>query len=129
MSARAWAAAGWAVVAVVLAGWLAVVEVFWLPLRVGGVLVPVSVLAAVAGNVLLVHGARRVSGSRVVAALPAAVWLVVAVAAMSRRPEGDVVITQNGVNLAFLGLGMVAAVFAVGSVLGGPRAPMPHGGP
>jgi hypothetical protein len=110
---------------VVVAGWLAVVEVFWLPLRIGGVLVPVSVAAAVAGNVLLVGWAHRLSGSRLVAVLPAVVWLVVAVAASMRRPEGDLVITGGGVagvvNLGFLLLGVVAAAFAVGRVLGGSR--------
>jgi hypothetical protein len=101
------------------------VEVFWLPLRIGGVLVPVSVAAAVAGNVLLVGWAHRLSGSRLVAVLPAVVWLVVAVAASMRRPEGDLVITGGGVagvvNLGFLLLGVVAAAFAVGRVLGGSR--------
>jgi hypothetical protein len=122
---RAAALAGWAVLAVVLAGWLAVVEVFWLPLRAGSVPLPVSVLAAVAGNLLLVSSAHRRSRSRVVAVLPAVVWLVVAVAASMRRPEGDLLLTgggvSGGVNLAFLLLGVVSAALAVGRVLGGPR--------
>jgi hypothetical protein len=107
-----------------LAAWLALVEVFWLPLRVAGVLVPVSVVAAVAGNLLLVPLAAWLTGSRVLAALPALVWLTVAVAASIRRPEGDLVITGGGssgfVNLAFLLLGVVAAAFAVGRVLAAP---------
>jgi hypothetical protein len=107
-----------------LAAWLALVEVFWLPLRVAGVLVPVSVAAAVAGNLLLVPLAARLTGSRVLAVLPAFVWLTVAVAASIRRPEGDLVITGGGfsgfVNLAFLLLGVVAAAFAVGRVLAAP---------
>ncbi|WP_104524245.1 hypothetical protein [Blastococcus atacamensis] len=124
--------AGWGVCAVVVAGWLAVVEVFWLPLRIGGMPVPVSVLAAVVGNVLLVRVALRVSGSRVVAVLPAVVWLAVAVAAMGRRAEGDLVIVSNGLNLTFLALGVVAAALSVGLVLGEPRgrvsaAPAPSG--
>lgn len=123
---------GASLLAVVLAGWLALVEVFWLPWRVGGVLVPISVLAAVAGNLLLVGGARRLSGSRLVAVLPAAVWLVVAIGAAMRRPEGDLVITGGSgatgvVNLGFLLLGVVAAAFAVGRALGAPPAPPPDG--
>ena len=114
----------WGIVAVLVAGWLALVEVFWLPLRVAGVLVPVSVAAAVAGNLLLVPLAARLTGSRVLAALPALVWLTVAVAASIRRPEGDLVITGGGVagfvNLAFLLLGVVAAAFAVGRSLAAP---------
>jgi hypothetical protein len=118
---------GWAVVALVVATWLALVEVFWLPLRVGGVLFPVSVLVAVVGNLLLPAAALRWSGSRLVAVLTAVAWLVVAVGAMVRRPEGDLVMTGGGatgvVNLAFLMIGVLAAAFSVGRVLGGPRRP------
>jgi hypothetical protein len=114
--------------AVLAAGWLALVEVFWLPLRVAGVLVPLSVLVAVVGNYLLVVGALRLTGSRAVAVLPAVVWLVVAVGATMRRPEGDLVAVGGGglgaVTLAFLGLGVVAAAVAVGQVLATPRGPV-----
>jgi hypothetical protein len=118
---------GWAVAAVVVAVWLTLVEVFWLPWRVGGVPVPVSLPAAVVGNVLLVEGARRLSGSRLVAVLPAVVWLVIAVAATMRRPEGDLLLTggdavTSTINLGFLLLGVVAAAFAVGRALGTPVA-------
>ena len=107
---------------VLVAGWLALVEVFWLPLRVAGVLVPLSVLLAVVGNLLLVAGAHRLTGSRAVAVLPALTWLAVALAATVRRPEGDLLAVGTGglgaVTLAFLGLGVLAAAFAVGRVLG-----------
>jgi len=122
---RALQLAGWSVAAVVVAGWLALVEVFWLPWRLGGVPVPVSLVAAVVGNVLLVDAARRLSGSRLVAVLPALVWLGIALAAGSRRPEGDLLITGGDavtqlVNLGFLLLGVVAAAVAVGRALGAP---------
>ena len=126
---RALQLAGWAVTFVVLAAWLALVEVFWLPWRVGGVPVPVSVVAAVAGNLLLVGAARRLSGSRLVAVLPAAVWLGVVIAAASRRSEGDLLLpggdtVTSTVNLGFLLVGVVAAAFAVGRALGsGPAQP------
>ncbi|SNR63032.1 hypothetical protein [Blastococcus mobilis] len=117
----------WALTALVVGTWLALVEVFWLPLRVGGVLVPVSVVVAVVGNLLLPAGALRWSGSRLVAVLPAVAWLVVALGAMVRRPEGDLVMTGGGatgvVNLAFLMIGVLAAAFSVGRVLAGPRRP------
>lgn len=118
---------GWALAAVVVATWLALVEVFWLPLRVAGALVPLSIVAAVVGNLLLPAAALRLSGSRLVAVLPALAWLVVAVGAMVRRPEGDLVMTGGGVtgvvNLAFLMLGVLVAAVSVGRVLGGPRRP------
>ncbi|MCW2699143.1 MAG: conserved rane protein of unknown function [Blastococcus sp.] len=125
---RRWRAAAWGVLGVLAAAWLALVEIFWLPLRVGGVLLPVSVLAAVAGNLLLVGQAHRLSGSRAVAVLPAATWLVIAVGAMVRRPEGDLILTGGGatgvVNLLFLLLGVTAAAVAAGRALAGP----PRGG-
>jgi hypothetical protein len=118
---------GWGLAAVAVGGWLALVEVFWLPLRVGGVLVPLSVVVAVVGNLLLPAGALRFSGSRVVAVLPVVAWLVVAVGSMVRRPEGDLVMNGVGdagvVGLAFLALGVTAAAFSVGRVLGGSGRP------
>ena len=131
MTTRIAARAGWAVLAVVAAAWLALVEVFWLPLRAGAVPVPLSVLAAVAGNLLLVGLAHRLSGSRLVAVLPALVWLAVALAATVRRPEGDLVLIGTGVTgavgLAFLLCGVVAAAFAVGRILAAPVRPAPTG--
>ena len=131
MIARIAARTGWALLAVVAAAWLALVEVFWLPLRVGPVPVPVSVLAAVAGNLLLVPLAHRLSGSRAVAVLPGVVWLVVALAATVRRAEGDLVLVgggvTGGVGLAFLVCGVVAAAFATGRVLAAPVRPAPTG--
>ena len=118
-------APAWGIVAVLVAGWLALVEVFWLPLRIGGVLVPLSIVAAVAGNLMLTSAAHRLSGSRVVAVLPAFVWLAVAVSAMIRRPEGDLILVGGGaigvVGLAFLLLGVTAAALGVGRALAGPR--------
>ena len=116
---------GCALAAVLVAGWLALVEVFWLPLRVAGVLVPLSIAVAVVGNLMLPAAALRLSGSRLVAVLPAVTWLVIAVAAMLRRPEGDLVMTGVGaagvVNLAFLMIGVLAAAFSVGRILGSRR--------
>jgi hypothetical protein len=125
---RAWGEqACWGLTAAILGAWLALVEVFWLPFRVAGLLVPVSVVVAVVGNLLLPAAAFRFSGSRLVAVLPAGTWLVVAVAAMMRRPEGDLIMNGVGasgvVSLAFLLLGVLAAAFSVGRVLGGAGRP------
>ena len=125
---RALRLVGWGLLAVLVAAWLALVEVFWLPWRLGGVPVPVSVVAAVAGNLALVTLAHRCSGSRLVGVLPAVVWLLIAVRGSVPTPEGDLLITGGDgatqlVNLAFLLLGVLAAAVAVGRVLGTPRPP------
>lgn len=129
MTGRRPEAVAWAVVAVLVAGWLAVVQVFWLPLRVAEVPVPLSVVAAVTGNLLLPAAAHRLSGSRAVGVLPVLVWAVVVVAAMARRPEGDLVLTGAGAvgtaNLFFLLLGGTAATFSVGRLLGAGPARRP----
>jgi hypothetical protein len=111
------------VAAVLLAAWFAVLEAFWLPLRIGGVPVPLSIPVAVAVNLLLVTGTHRLTGSRVAAVLPAVVWLVVVLPASQQRPEGDVVLIGDWRGLAFLMLGVLAAALAVGRVLGTPRSP------
>ncbi|MCF6507327.1 hypothetical protein E9549_07885 [Blastococcus sp. MG754426] len=133
MTGRGPVTVGIGIAAVVVAGWLAVVEVLWLPLRVGGVLVPVSVAAAVAGNLLLVGAALRLSGSKAVAALPAVTWLAVVVAAMVRRPEGDLLLVSGGslglVSTAFLLLGVLAAALALGLALGTPARRVSRAGP
>jgi hypothetical protein len=123
MSGRRRAAlVGWGVVAVVVPAFLALVEVLWLPLRVGPVPLPVSVVAAVVGNPLLVVLAHRLSRSTLVAVLPAVVWLLVVVRASVPRPEGDLLLIGSGtlgvLTLVFLGLGLVSAAAAVGRVLG-----------
>jgi hypothetical protein len=113
-------------VAAVVAAWLALVEVLWLPLRVGGFPLPLSIPAAVAGNLLLVTLTHRSTGSRVAAVLPAVVWLAVVIPASQERAEGDLVLTGGWRGLAFLLLGVLGASVAVGQVVGTPR-PAPGG--
>lgn len=125
--------AGWALVAVLVSGWLAVVEVFWLPLRVGGVLLPLSVVGAVVGNLAVGAAARRLSGSGTAAVLAAVAWLVVVVVAMIPRPEGDLLIVGNGrtgiVSVVFLMAGVVSAAYATGRALATGRRGSGSGGP
>ena len=129
---RALVLTAWSGISVGAAAWLAVVEVLWLPLRIGGWLLPVSVLAAVVGNLVLVDLVLRRSGSRAVALLPALTWIGVAGAATMRRPEGDLLLIGGGglgaVGLAFLLLGVLAAAVAIGRALATPPA-LPTGRP
>jgi hypothetical protein len=125
-------AAGWSLVAVVVSAWLAVVEVFWLPLRIGGVLLPLSVLGAVVGNLLVGAAACRLSGRGAAAVLTAATWLVVVVAAMIPRSEGDLLIVGVGdtgvVNVVFLMAGVVSAAYSTGRALARGRGGSGTGG-
>jgi len=111
------------VVILVLAAICAIVEVFYLPLRAGPVLLPVSVVAAVAGNVAFTRAMYEVAGSVWPAMLPGVVWLAVIGRSAIARPEGDLLITDGGastatavVNLGFLLLGSSAVAFTVGTL-------------
>lgn len=101
---------------------VAVLECFLLPSYLGSVPVPLSIVAAVAGNVLLPATALRLSGSRVVGVLPVLGWLAVVVAAAVPRPEGDLIVTGSLRGLAFLLLGALAGAYAVGRVIAHPAA-------
>lgn len=119
-----------------LAAVVAVVEVFYLPLRVGSVPVPVSVAAAAIGNVVFTRLMYAVTGSIIAAMLPAAGWLAVTARAAIARPEGDLLITDGGpsagsalINLAFFVFGALAAAYAVGTLRRSPRPPVSSGQP
>lgn len=89
----------WVGVAVlVAAGALAaLLELFLVPLYSGSTLVPVTVLLAVAGNVLLPRLAKALVASTLAIVLPLLAWLfVVFVVGLTARPEGDVVLPGSG---------------------------------
>ncbi|MGH3737219.1 MAG: hypothetical protein ACRDT6_16620 [Micromonosporaceae bacterium] len=88
----------------------AVVEAFFVPLRLGGVRVPVVLLAAVVCNLALPWLGWWLSRSRLAIALPPLAWFVVTVVLAGGTAEGDVVLAGNdGVALGLLLLGSVAA--------------------
>jgi len=98
-----------------LAGVLAVIGAFyspWVP-HVVGVPVPVGVLIAAAGNLVVGLLGARALRSRLVPAVTGLVWLVVAIVLGSRRPEGDLVVTGSGRGVAFLFVGAIAAAAAI----------------
>ncbi len=98
----------------------AVVECFLVPLHVGRWPLPVSVLAAVVGNVWLPRSIARLTGARRTALLPPVLWLVVVLVLAAPRPEGDLVVPGNLTGLAFLFLGAIAgAVGAASTIMAG----------
>ncbi|MDQ3454023.1 MAG: hypothetical protein M3513_00760 [Actinomycetota bacterium] len=96
---------------------VAVLECFLLPSYLGPVPIPLSIPAAVAGNLALPTLALRLTGSRVVGVLPVLGWLTVAVVASVPRPEGDLIVTGSLRGLAFLLLGAVAGAYAVARIV------------
>ncbi|MGI8652015.1 MAG: hypothetical protein ACR2I7_04385 [Geodermatophilaceae bacterium] len=103
---------------------LAVLECFFLPLRIGSVPVPLSIPVAVLVNAGLPALAYRLTASRAVAAFPVVVWIAVVIVASVPRPEGDVIVTGTGRGIAFLILGAVAGAYAVGRLLALPSHPI-----
>ena len=101
---------------------------FLVPLRIAGVPVPLGVALAAATVPLGVAGGRLL-GSRIGAVLPGLLWLIMALQLASLRREGDLVVLGNLRGIAFLGVGTVGALLAVGLWRPAPAARTPPDGP
>jgi hypothetical protein len=91
-------------------------EILLVPLRVGAVLVPVSVPLAVVGNLALARLARDATGRTAAALLPLGLWLVVVLTLSLRTdPEQDVLVrAESGEPYVFYALllgGVIAAAW------------------
>lgn len=86
---------------------------FLVPLRVGGVRVPVSLLIALVGNVLLGRAGGRLLGAPGVL-VPGLLWLSLAYLLGTQRAGGDLVIPGDLVGIAFLALGALGFAVAFG---------------
>jgi hypothetical protein len=96
---------------------LAVGGSFLVPLRIGSVPIPVSVLLAVLGNVALARLAGRWTGSVAAAAVPPVLWLVVVIVLSLPRSEGDLIVPGTLTGLVFLFAGSVAGAYGVASTI------------
>lgn len=74
---------------------LAVLELMYLPLRIGSVQFPITAAVAAVTTPLLVSAAGRLSSHRGVAAAPMVVWFVTAFAFGGFGPGGDMVLLGN----------------------------------
>ena len=92
---------------------LAVWGAFLVPLRIGGVPVPVGLLLALAPVPLGLAGGRALD-SRLGVVVPGALWLLVGVTLGTRRSEGDLVVTGGPLGLLFLLLGTLGAAMTAG---------------
>ena len=109
---RGWAYALVLLLTVLLALWGA----FLVPFRVGGTLVPVSLVIAVVGNVLLGRAAARLAGSTG-PLVTGVLWIGLTLVLSSRRPEGDVVVPGSAVGMGFLLAGALASAVAYGAAV------------
>jgi hypothetical protein len=94
---------------------LALIEAFLVPLRVSTVPLPICVLLAVAGNVVLTKLAVRQTGSIACGVLQPALWLIVIVVLSLPRAEGDLIVPGSATGLVFLFAGAVAGAYGVAS--------------
>jgi hypothetical protein len=109
---RGWAYALVLLLTVLLALWGA----FLVPFRVGSTLVPVSLVIAVVGNVLVGRAASRLAGSSGALAT-GGVWLALVLLLSTRRAEGDVVVPGSTVGMGFLLAGALASAVAYGAAV------------
>ena len=98
----------------VLAVLFAVWGAFLVPLRLGGVPVPLCVVIAVVGNAGLGLAGTRITGRRLGGAGPGVVWLLIALEFGTQTASGDTVIQASVMGYAFLLLGISAAVAVLG---------------
>lgn len=102
--------------------WLALVELFFLPLYVGGIAAPVSVLLAAVATPWLVSQAGavadRIGLSARVAAVPLGLWLATVIGFGLFGPGGDTVLLLDWRGLALVVAGTVPGAIALGLALG-----------
>lgn len=101
----------------VAAALLALIGAFLSPDKpdVLGIPVPIGVVVAVAGNLVLGIGGAWGTQTRLAPAVTGMVWGVVAFVLGTTRPEGDLIVPGTGwVGVAYLFLGLIAAAAAVG---------------
>ncbi len=95
----------------------AAVEVVLVPIRVGTVVVPVSVALAVLGNICVPVLSRRAVPITVAAVVPALAWVITVLFLSQARPEGDVLLVGSTplayVTYALFGAGIVTLMVTV----------------
>lgn len=86
---------------------------FLVPLRLGDLVAPVSLVVVIVGNLALGLAGARLAGLRGALA-PGLLWLALVLPMLSRRAEGDLVLPGTVVALAYLVCGSLASTVAVG---------------
>lgn len=104
----------------------ALLEMFLIPLYSGASLVPITVVFAILGTVLLVWLGRELMGLSGWRLAPFAGWLVtIVVFSLYTRPEGDVIVPGGGGGLEWVGYGVVLGGALAGTVAAVLLSPSP----
>jgi hypothetical protein len=96
---------------------LAMLELLYLPLWVGAVPFPITVLLAAVSTPWLVRSATELGGSRMVAALPLIVWVLVIGVLGVAGPGGDVLLAGNWRSVLLLCGGIFPAAVVLGRAM------------
>jgi hypothetical protein len=109
---------GAVVLFVLLGAMSAVLEILLVPVYVGGVIFPITLVLAIGGNIFLARGLRSLTGSTGLASLPLIVWvLVIFFMGFVADAMGDVLLPGYGqgqyVALALPLVGILAGVMSI----------------
>ncbi|MGH3769492.1 MAG: hypothetical protein ACRDTX_30830 [Pseudonocardiaceae bacterium] len=96
---------------------LAVVELFYLPLRVGAAPFPITIGLAVVSTPWLVRSAAELGGHRTMAMIPLVVWVLVLGVVGVGGPGGDVLLAADWRSTLLLGGGIFPAAVVLGRVM------------
>lgn len=96
---------------------LAALELLYLPMHLGGVPFPVTILVAAVTTPWLVRAAARTGGGGVVAATPLVAWVVCVLGFGVAGPGGDVLLPADWRSLVLLASGMFPGAVALGRSL------------
>jgi hypothetical protein len=92
---------------------LAVLECFYVNLRIGRTPVPFAQVVAMLGNLGLPWAMAKLTGRRGTAIIPALLWGVIAIIFAASGPGGDVVVPGNWQGMFLLLGGAGAAVLSI----------------
>lgn len=97
----------------------AVLELLFVPVYIGGVIAPFTLLAVVIGNVALPRLGRAAAGGVLGAMLPVICWMVTMLGiALVTRPEGDVlVLAGQNQQYVFYALLLIGAAAGFGTAI------------
>ncbi|APU12959.1 hypothetical protein [Actinoalloteichus fjordicus] len=96
---------------------IALIGMFFLPIHLGTLQMPVTALLTGVANLWLVREAARLSTRLRVVVAPLGVWLAVVVVFAMVRPAGDVVLVDDWRSFLLLAAGSLPAAMAVGTLM------------